>query len=69
MNRHKLLQDISSVHAAKCDKSEDFNEAMASFDKLNELKRLVVETNDRNLQSVVRDIKLWAESKPAVTYL
>lgn len=68
MNRHKLLKEISSMHASKCNKSENFNEAVASFDKLNELKGLVIKTSDNDLQGVVSEIISWAESKPTVTY-
>jgi hypothetical protein len=66
MNRHSLLQSISLIHAAKCNKSANFDEAIASFNKLIELKTLVVESDENDLHGIVKKIESWANSIPIV---
>lgn len=69
MNKHLLLRKISSIHAAKCNQSENFKEAVASFEKLDELKKIVINADNSYAEEIIQQIQAWAESAPAVANL
>jgi hypothetical protein len=58
--KHKLLKRISEIHANKCYYANDFNEAQASFEKLNKLKKWIIEASAKDLPSIICEIESWS---------
>lgn len=67
INKHFLLRKISIIHAIKCDKAKSFQTDIDSFKRLDELKKLVVESNDSQLTQVNIYVNSWKDTEPIVT--
>lgn len=66
--KHLLIRKIAAIHAIKCMKSSDFNEAIASFLKLNELKEQIIKTDDvEELNIISKQASDWAATNPIAT--
>lgn len=67
MDKHFLLRRISIIHAIKCTRSESFEIALTSFDKLGELKELVMSANEINLVEISNKVDDWAGENPVAS--
>lgn len=66
MNQYYLLRKISVIHAIKCGKTQLFDKAIESFNRLSELKELLVTIEDNEFDDVSKQIDEWATSNPVV---
>lgn len=62
--KNKLFKRASAIHAVKCKKSDDFNEGIASFNKLQSIKNSLNDSNDEGLSAIKVEIENWKDSKP-----
>lgn len=67
MNKHYLLRRISVIHLIKCNRGQLFNEALASFDSLNQFKELVIHGAEDQLENISGQINTWAGTAPIAT--
>jgi hypothetical protein len=63
-DQHLLLRKISVIHAIKCNSTETFTAAIASFEKLNELKSRIINSGGISFENISKEIETWAETKP-----
>lgn len=63
-DQHLLLRKISVIHAIKCNSTENFKAAISSFDKLNELKSQILNSDGITFEKISKEIETWAETKP-----
>ena len=64
MDKHLLLRKISVIHAIKCNNSETFTGAIASFEKLNEVKLRIINSSGIEFDSISKEIETWAGTSP-----
>jgi|AntRauTorcE11897_2_1112592.scaffolds.fasta_scaffold40942_2 hypothetical protein len=66
MNKLYLLKKVSAVHAIKCAKSTDFDEAMKSMQKLSSLKNRIAKATEETFEEINTAILEWAGQNPVV---
>lgn len=62
--KNKLFKRASAIHAVKCNKSANFNEGLASFDKLQSIKNSLRDSDDDGLLAIKDEIEDWKNSNP-----
>ena len=62
--KYKLFKKASAIHTVKCKKSTDFNEATASFEKLQAIKISLQDSNEEDLTTIKNEIENWKNSNP-----
>ncbi|WP_369753286.1 hypothetical protein AB3G34_01790 [Flavobacterium sp. WC2409] len=62
--KYKLFKRASAIHTVKCKKSADFNEATASFEKLQYLKNSLQSSDEEELSAIENEIENWKNSNP-----
>ncbi|MBC7509915.1 MAG: hypothetical protein H7320_14380 [Ferruginibacter sp.] len=67
MNKLLLLRRSSIIHAIKCSKATANAQAIASFDRLIELKIQIVDTSEDQLDEISEKVNSWAGSNPIAT--
>ena len=67
LSNTELLRKISIINAAKCNKTAKEEVAIASFNKLSELKCSIKEGNDITQSIITENIEAWMKSAPIVT--
>ena len=64
MDKHLFLRKISVIHAIKCNSTDSFTGAIASFEKLNELKLRIMNSSGIEFESISKEIETWAGMNP-----
>lgn len=67
MNNTDLLRKVSIIHAAKCKNAAREEVAIASSNKLSELKYSIKTENDNKHSKVIENIEAWMRSEPIVS--
>lgn len=62
--KNKLFKRASVIHTVKCKKSTDFNEATASFEKLQRIKISLQASNEEDFTAIENEIENWKNSNP-----
>ncbi len=62
--KNKLFKRASVIHTVKCKKSTDFNEATASFEKLQSIKISLQASNEEDFTIIENEIENWKNSNP-----
>lgn len=62
--KNKLFKRASVIHTVKCKKSTDFNEAIASFEKLQSIKISLQVSNEEDFATIKNEIENWKNSNP-----
>jgi hypothetical protein len=68
MRKMLLLKKISAIHAIKCNKSNEFNLAIMSFNTLNDLKEKInkidLNKEDNEIDSLIQN---YSDELPSVS--
>jgi hypothetical protein len=68
MNKHYLFRKASVIHAIKCNKAEDFNIAIQSFETLERFKcRIQNAVDEKELIYLNGELDIWAGQEPIAT--
>lgn len=65
--KNKLFKRASVIHTVKCKKSTDFNEATASFEKLQSIKISLEASNVEDFVTIENEIENWKNSNPIIS--
>ncbi|TXE13473.1 hypothetical protein [Algoriphagus aquimarinus] len=64
LTKYTLTRKVAVIHAIKCNKARNFNEATQSSNKLSDLTKEIYDANDSDLLKINSSIDIWSIQSP-----